>query len=280
MKIVGIIGNPIKHSLSPIMHNAAFAAKKMPYLYMPFELQTEELVSFLSIKNLKQKNIVGLNVTIPHKEAVIPFMHTLSPTAKAIGAVNTIVVKGSKLHGHNTDAAGYMMSLKKEAGFNVKGKNVVVVGAGGSARAVIYGVLSGKCASLCIVNRTLEKAQQLAKEFGQLFPKVSIEAYGLNLIPNPVFKNCDLLINTTSMGLNGTPMTVLPLELLKKKALVSDIVYTPLITPLLSAARRLKLKAHPGWGMLLYQGVLAFTLWTNKQPPVSPMKQHLQATLF
>ena len=173
-KILGVIGDPISHSLSPLMHNAGLACLKLPYLYEAFLVKDYELGDFF--KNLKKKHIVGLNVTIPHKQGVIPYMDSLSREARLIGAVNTILVKNKKLYGSNTDGMGYLLSLKKEAGFDVKGKQVILLGAGGAARALCVAFGLAKAREVFIINRTLKKAHDLAVEMSKKIPHTTYNA--------------------------------------------------------------------------------------------------------
>lgn len=273
LKILGIIGDPVSHSLSPLMHNAALAYCKLPYLYMPFPLKNEGLADFFA--SPAKRRIVGLNVTIPHKQAVIPFLDSLSREARLIGAVNTIVVEGKKLIGRNTDGAGYIRSLEEEAKYGVKGKHVILLGAGGAARAIATALGLAGAREVLIVNRTAKKAHDLAVEMGKKFPHTVTSASGLSTIDITYWSLADLLINATSMGMKGIRLWPLPLHKLSKRTIVSDIVYNPIETPLLRRARQLKLKTHPGWGMLLYQGALSFEMWTGRPAPVAAMKQVL-----
>jgi shikimate dehydrogenase len=273
-----IIGNPVSHSLSPDMHNAAFRERKLPHHYSKIRLTTEELPSFFN--KLRKGNFRGINVTVPHKEAVMAYLDETSPEARLIGAVNTISVENGKLKGFNTDGAGYLQSLKKETGFILKGKRIVLLGAGGAARAILAACLSEGVRELTLANRTLERAQKLALEFQKKFPRAQIKTSSLktkNL--EKIFKRADLLINTTSAGLKDEPFPYLPLHFLPRRALVSDILYQAEITPLLREAKKLKRKIHRGLGMLLHQGALAFEIWTQQKAPLSLMKKTLKEKL-
>ncbi|MBI4412168.1 MAG: shikimate dehydrogenase [Deltaproteobacteria bacterium] len=273
LKILGIIGDPVSHSLSPLMHNAALGHYKLPYLYMPFPVKNEELPDFFS--SLNRRKIVGLNVTIPHKQAVIPFMDSLSREARLIGAVNTVIMKGKKLIGRNTDGAGFITSLREEARYDVEKKHVILLGAGGAARAIAVALGLSGTREVLLINRTPKKAHDLASELGKKFSQTVFSASSLDDIDISYWALADLLINATSMGMKGIKLWPLPLHKLSKKTIVSDIVYNPLETPLLRRARRLKLKTHPGWGMLLYQGALSFEMWTGRPAPIAVMKQVL-----
>lgn len=277
LKILGVIGDPISHSLSPIMHNSALAHLKLPFLYMPFQVKPKALKSFFC--SLKNRNISGLNVTIPHKQGVIPFMTGLSKEAKLIGAVNTIVIRPTKLIGYNTDCLGYLESLKREAKFNVKGKRVILLGAGGAARAICAGLGLQKAKCVLIADIIPELAFDLMSEARKKFPKTIFGACTLKTMDINYWSTADLLINATPMGMKGKKLLPLPLNKLPKKTLVSDIVYTPVNTPLLKKAKRLGLKTHAGWGMFLYQGVLAFELFTRHRAPVKVMRKALLKAL-
>jgi shikimate dehydrogenase len=273
-KKIAIIGDPVSHSLSPAMQNAAFRARKLPFRYSKKRLTSSQLPSFL--KALKKGHYRGLNVTVPYKEAVMTYLDEITPTARLIGAVNTILVEDGNLKGFNTDGEGYLRSLKKETGFSLRGKHVVILGAGGAARAIVVACLSQGVQGLTLANRTLGRARKLALEFQKKFPRILIRAVSLkSKILEPVFKKTDLLINTTSAGLKKEPFPPLPLRLLPKRALVSDIVYKPALTPLLSEAKKKGKRTHPGLGMLLHQGALAFEIWTNRPAPLSLMKKVL-----
>ncbi|QQR80870.1 MAG: shikimate dehydrogenase [Deltaproteobacteria bacterium] len=274
ISLLGIIGDPIKHSLSPAMHNAALEKLALPYAYLPFQVSSKELKSFFL--KAKKWNLVGFNVTIPHKEAVLLFLKKISPEAKLMGAVNTIYQKKGVWYGDNTDGRGYLTSLSTETKFHPRGKRIVILGAGGAARAVICSLALKSPRAIILLNRTEEKASALAQEFSNKFKKIHFEALPLEKEScQIVFPDTHLLINTTSIGLNGTHFDKLPLKHLPKTAIVSDLVYRPLKTKLLKQAEKLGLKIHPGIGMLLHQGALAFKLWTHHQPPLKIMQKAL-----
>jgi len=274
MKLLGIIGDPITHSLSPAMHNAVLRKAGFPFFYMPFHVAAANLRAFL--KDVPLIPLAGFNVTIPHKEAVRKQLAWVSPEAKAIGAVNTVVVSGKKLKGYNTDAEGYLRSLKEETGWTPRSKKVLVLGAGGAARAVVYALAQGAAGEILIANRTLARAKTLVRDFSKQFRGTKFVALPLK----PQLWSTDaaqahLIVNTSSVGMNGTSFTGLSLKNAPKNAVVSDLVYRPRITPLLRAAKRRRLTIHTGEGMLLHQGALAFQLWTGKKPDLKVMKKAL-----
>ncbi len=278
-KKIAIIGKPVSHSLSPRMQNAAFKALKLPYRYSKIELSENELKSFF--KQLKKSSFAGLNITIPFKEKSLRLVDQLSDEAKLIGAINTVTIDANGIvKGFNTDGDGYFQSLTQETKFNPPKKNIVFIGAGGAARAILVSLCRKRIKSLTIFNRTKSKAKRLCKEFEKKFPKVKFNYGSLeHKHLTATFPITDLLINTSSIGLKGKGSLNLPLNLLSKKAIVSDIVYRPRKTRLLKSAKKLKLKTHEGIGMLLHQGALAFQLWTKKTPPLLIMKKALLKVL-
>ena len=241
-------------------------------VYLPFEVKPSELRE--AIKCIKSIGIIGVNITIPHKEAVIKFIDDVSEEARHIGAVNTIVNKDGRLIGHNTDGYGYITSLKEECNFNPKGKNIAILGAGGAARGILVALSVKKPKTIIIANRTLARAISLIKAFKGKFPETKFEAVDLNKdILKKYFKDIELLINTTSVGMKKNETVEIPLELLPKTAVVSDIVYNPLETLLLKKAKKLGLTTHSGLGMLVHQGVKSFKLWTGMDAPIEVMRK-------
>ncbi|MBA7683364.1 Shikimate dehydrogenase (NADP(+)) [subsurface metagenome] len=226
-KVCGVIGDPIEHTVSPLMHNAAFAKMGIDYWYIPFKVRKEDLGK--AIEGMRALNIRGLNVTIPHKVAVIQFLDELDPLAEKIGAVNTIVNEDGALKGYNTDASGCLQALL-ERGIEPKRKNIVILGAGGASRAISF-VLAERDAHLVILNRQLELdwAEELAQRISQTFKK-EVKALKLdeeNLAV--VLEKMDILVNATSVGMSPhTDETPVPAQLLKAGLVVFDIVYNPI----------------------------------------------------
>jgi len=273
-RICGVIGDPIGHSMSPVMHNAAFDKLGLNYLYVPFRVKKEELVK--AIAGMRALNIRGLNVTIPHKVAVIPLLDELDPLAQRIGAVNTIVNDDGALTGYNTDATGFLQALL-ERRIEPRGKNVVILGAGGASRAISF-ILAERGAHLVILNRLLELdwAEELASRISQVFKK-EVEALELNEENlAKVLEKADILVNATSVGMkpNSDETPVSP-DLLKPSLTVFDIVYNPLKTRLLREAEVAGAGTISGVDMLVWQGALAFELWTGVKAPVKLMKEEV-----
>ena len=273
-RITGIFGDPVEHSLSPAMQNAAFESAGLNIAYLPFHVGSSQLrVLKNAVAGIRALNILGVNVTIPHKQKVIKYLDVVDPNAGSIGAVNTIVNRDGRLHGYNTDGSGYLLSLRDELDFTPEGKNIVLLGAGGAARGIFFSLLHGKPKSVIIANRTLKKAERLAVEFEAHAAQTVVKAIKLkkNLV-KPHAPEADLVINTTSLGLMGRGSIDLPLEDLPATAIVSDIVYRPLETGLIKDARSMGLRTHTGLGMLARQGALSFELWTGLASPVDAMK--------
>lgn len=273
-KIAGIFGDPIGHTLSPAMHNAAFNALGLNAVYVPFHVKSD-LPGGLkaAVESIRALGLLGVNVTIPHKEKVLKYLDEIEPHAMDLGAVNTIVNKDGKLIGYNTDGAGYLLSLRDETGFRAARKRVVVIGAGGAARSIVYSMLAAKPVSVVIANRTLRRAEALAGSFARKFGSTDIIAAPLD--KESLFEHCvkaDLIVNTTSTGMMGQGELDLPLGALPDRAIISDIVYRPLRTGLIKSAEKRGLKTHGGLGMLVRQGAIGFELWTGKKAPVKVME--------
>ena len=267
----GIIGDPVEHSLSPAMHNAAFAALGLDFVYVPFRVKSGELAG--AISGMRALNIRGLNVTIPHKVNVIPFLDELDGLAGRIGAVNTIVNDSGILKGYNTDATGFLQALLIN-GIEPKGKRVVILGAGGASRAISF-ILAKQGASLVILNRLLELgwAVELAGRISQIF---QTEVPALELNRENLAKalgEADILVNATSVGMSpGINETPVNPDLIKSGLVVFDVVYKPAKTRLLRDTEQAGARAISGVEMLLWQGAVAFEMWTGVKAPVEVMR--------
>lgn len=261
--LFGVFGDPVAHSLSPAMQNAAFAALGINSVYLAF--RAEEIAA--SVAAIRALGIRGASVTIPHKVAIMPLLDEIDETAHRIGAVNTVVNRGGRLLGVNTDADGATRALQDRT--PVKGQRAAVIGAGGAARAVAFG-LKAAGARVAIANRSINRGEMLARSLGADFCPLS-EAAGLA---------CDILVNTTPLGMAGTGDDLsVPVEVLKPGMVVMDIVYTPLQTPLLAAADRRGCRTIPGTAMFVYQGARQFELWTGKSAPVDAMANAVHTAL-
>ena len=269
-RICGVIADPIGHTVSPAMHNAAFEQVGIDCLYVPFQVKKEELGK--AIAGMRALNIRGLNVTIPHKVAVIPFLDDLDDLAQRIGAVNTIVNDDGVLKGYNTDATGFLRALL-ERGVEPKGKTVSILGAGGASRAISLALVE-RGSNLIILNRTWDKVKEQADRISQLCQR---EVQALKLDKENLAKalnKADILVNTTSVGMSPdieeTPITA---DLIKPPVIVFDIVYNPIKTRLLREAETAGAETISGIDMLVWQGALAFEKWTGLKAPVKVMRE-------
>jgi shikimate dehydrogenase len=269
-KVCGIIGDPIEHTMSPVMHNAAFRKLGLDYVYLAFPVRQKALDK--AVAGMRALNIRGLNVTIPHKVAIIPFLDKLDPLAEKIDAINTIVNEDGVLTGYNTDATGFLQALL-ERGIKPRGKKVIILGAGGAARAISF-ILAERDASLVILNRHSARAEDLARRIAQFFPE-EVKSLALNEENLKIaLASADILINTTSVGMvPDVDKTPVPAELLKKGLIVFDIVYNPVKTRLLREAETAGAQTMNGLDMLVWQGALAFEKWTGRKAPLEVMKR-------
>ncbi|MEK7286864.1 MAG: shikimate dehydrogenase [Nitrospirota bacterium] len=273
-KVFGIFGNPIAHSLSPAIHNAAYFALDLPYQYCLFHVPNDQLKAAASA--LVALGIGGVNVTIPHKETIIPFLDTLSEEAKRIGAVNTIEVSGNRLIGHNTDGRGFLQSLS-DANVDLTGFRVILLGVGGSARAVAVSLLSCPISEMVLLGRTEQKRDLLQSDLLHLFPDKKIVSYPFE--KNDFDQTPTLLINTTILGMQNCDPFPYSLAAIHSNWIVADLVYRPLKTAFLSASEKAGLKIVPGMGMLLHQAVLSFEIFTKQKAPIEVMRNALSLAL-
>ncbi|MCU0650966.1 MAG: shikimate dehydrogenase [Candidatus Omnitrophica bacterium] len=269
-QIYGVLGFPAKHSLSPKMHNAAFKAAKINAHYRIFEVEPSGLKHFIS--SLSKRGILGLNVTIPYKQTIISYISRLSPQAAVIGAVNTVKVSGNKLLGYNTDADGFIRSLKTDLGFDPRGKNIAVLGAGGAGRAVCVALADAAAGRIAVYNRDRSKTIDLMHTLnmnssGRLIAANSVGELGL--------ADTDLLVNTTSVGMKENDLSLVDKKLLRPDMLVYDLVYNRKATKLLEDAVSAGCRVSNGLGMLLHQGELSFKVWTGRMPPKKVMEKAL-----
>ena len=263
-KIYGILGDPVAHSLSPVMHNAAFEKLGMDAVYLAFRVSKAELED--AIRGAKSLGIAGLNVTIPLKEKALLFVDA-EEVAKKIGAINTIDFGSGTPMGYNTDGIGSMQVLKETVG-ELKGENVLIIGAGGAAKAIaFYLYLEG--AKVTLANRTKERAAQLAAKLS------NADAIGLGAEFKKQIKASDILVNATSVGMHPhEDATLVNADLMHQDLVVFDIVYNPVETKLLKEAKRAGVKKIvDGVKMLVYQGAASFKIWTKEEPPIEVMEK-------
>jgi len=275
-RLCGVIGDPVEHTVSPAMHNAAFKSLGINYVYVPFKVRKNDLAS--AVEGARALNIRGLNVTIPHKVEIIPLLDELDPLAEKIGAVNVIVNDEGLWKGYNTDADGFLRAML-EQGIETEGKKIVILGAGGASRAISF-ALAGRCADLTILNRTPASAAVLAVEISKNFA-VTVAALELdrkNLVE--ALERADILVNTTSMGMNpDVDSTPVAGDLIRPRLTVVDIVYNPVKTRLLAEAEKAGARTVSGLNMLVWQGALAFEKWTGLRPPLELMRREAARAL-
>ena len=263
-RITGIFGYPVEHSLSPAMHNAAFKSLGLDFCYVPFPVHPEHLHD--AVKAIKALNFTGVNVTVPHKEKVIPFLDEINEESSFIGAVNTIVNSNGSLKGYNTDGRGFMLSLS-ENGVSLAGKDILVIGSGGASRAIAY-YLCQKSKSVTIYNRTRERGERLVRDLKKLYNNVSLQDSISHI------KDFHLIVNATSVGLKKEDPAPFDTSSLKKNQIIYDLIYKK--TRLIREASRKGCRVIDGSGMLLCQGMLSFQLWTGMKPPREVMSKALK----
>jgi shikimate dehydrogenase len=276
-KVLGVFGHPISHSLSPVMHNAAIQALNIDYTYVPFHVLPEDLPK--AVEGIRAMRIAGVNVTIPHKERVIECLDEVSENSKQIRSVNTIINVDGRLKGDTTDGPGFLRSAEAAWG-KLDGCGVLLLGAGGSAKAVAF-ALAGIGCEIAIANRTRERAVELAEGLGKVFTAGTFrvvepdgQALGQEIL------RAGLVVNTTSVGMHpdvdGIPI---PPDLLRRNLLVYDLVYNPARTRLVTEAENRGASAVTGLRMLVYQGAMSFEMWTGIEPPMDVMEEAARQTL-
>ena len=264
------------------MHEAAFRKLGIEAHYIVLDLVPAAFKKLM--RQASKISLSGFNVTVPYKETVMPFLDRVRPEARAIGAVNTVYRQGKKWVGTNTDMEGFLLALMKDGGFRPSGKKAVILGAGGAARAVVYGLAREGAREILITDCFPEKAQKIAQDMCQLFPRAVFQAAvaGTPEVKEALQK-ADVIINATPLGLKSGDPRVVPDSWIPKagssKAFLMDLVYNPAVTPFLKAGKRKRHKTLNGLGMLLYQGARALEYWTGKKAPVSVMRQALLQAL-
>ncbi len=270
---LGIIGRPIGHSISPAFQQAALDSLGINAQYRAYEVEPNDVAEFVNA--LRSEAVTGINVTVPYKEAVMPFLDEIDEWAAEAGAVNTIVNRDGHLAGYNTDGYGFLRALRESGGLEPAGKRVLILGAGGSARGVVQALLRAGVGSLTIANRTLARAQSLA----DLARSRSVEAQAVGLATDSLGDaagSADLIVNCTSLGMTHGPddaATPLRWDQIPATALVYDLVYNPTLTPLLREANWAGASDLGGITMLVYQGAASFEIWLERPAPVEAMME-------
>lgn len=277
-KRIHLLGHPVSHSVSPAFQQAALDECSIDAAYTALDVPPAELPA--AADSLRDQDVLGANVTVPHKEAVFALLDSVSEEARLIGAVNTIHNRDGALEGHNTDARGFLSALREEAGFEPRGRTAIILGAGGSARAVAIALAGEGATSVVIANRTVERAEALV----ELVRSLGVPAQAIALDPASIREavQCDLVVNCTSLGMTGGPgpaESPITSELIPPDALVCDLVYNPRETPLLRGAATAGVRSLGGLPMLVYQGAAAFEIWTGVAAPARVMFAAAEAAL-
>lgn len=264
-KLTGLFGYPVSHTISPGMHNAAFEHLRLDIVYLPFSIEPKNIGN--AIKSLVPLGFIGINVTVPYKQIVMKYLDEIAPSAKMIGAVNTILVKGDKLIGYNTDGTGFVRSLQEDRNYELKGKTMFLLGAGGAGRAVaVQSALSG-IENIFICDKMQSRVEDLVKSVPG---NKAIPVSGRDDIKDAV-KDSDIIVNATPIGLRADDPISIPVKFIPRGRLVYDVIYNPSKTKLLKQVKGCE--TTNGLGMLLYQGANAFSIWTGKEAPVEVMRK-------
>lgn len=274
-QLYGIMGHPIGHSLSPLMHTLAFRHHGLDAVYLPFSVAPDDLGR--AVGGAAALGMGGFNVTIPHKETIMAFLDEVTDEARAIGAVNTVHLEEGRAIGYNTDGAGFLLPLKK-VGTPVDQFGACILGAGGAARALAAALLGAGCRRLVIANRTFARAKRLATELQSRHPNAEVRSIGMPDAAD-VARQSRLVVNSTSVGMHRSDDSPLPTGCLGPQHVVYDIVYRPLVTPFLKDARAAGATTIGGLDMLIGQGAAAFTIWTGLPFPLEAVRTALEARL-
>lgn len=272
-RIIGILGHPVGHSLSPLMQNAALESCNLDFVYVPFDVHPDNLED--AVNGLRALGVSGFNVTIPHKSAIIPCLDELDETAEAAGAVNTVKNIDGRMVGYNTDGDGLVRALAEDLEFVPGQGTILIAGAGGAARGAVAALCRAGAGRIVIFNRTADRAVELAESLGSRYGNTEILVAKNETEVKKYAQRASLLVNTTSAGMKQEVLPFIELADLPIDAKVYDMVYSPPVTPLLSQASALGIRGVNGLGMLAGQGELAFKIWTGIFPPPGLMKSTL-----
>ncbi|MDW7668126.1 MAG: shikimate dehydrogenase [Bacillota bacterium] len=271
-ELLGLLGNPLEHSFSPVMHNKSYEKNNLNYLYLPLEIEEGSIKDVLM--GIKHMKFIGFNVTIPYKLKIMEFLDEIDPLAKKIGSVNTVKITNGKLIGFNTDGTGFVKSLERDSKIDVNENKFLLLGAGGASRSIAMTLADKGAEQIFIANRTVKKAKELSEEINNKVRRCC-SYVDINNTENmkKTSNTVDIIINTTSLGMypniEGCPLDI---NLLLKKHLVTDIVYNPVKTKLLREAENKGCRIQSGLGMLINQAAEAFEIWTEKKAPIKDMK--------
>lgn len=278
---LAILGTPIHHSLSPIMQNAALEAMHLPFSYEAIEVKSEELE--VTLRSLVEKNYLGLNITLPHKQHALTLMDDISEHARLLGSVNTVLIREEKLHGTNTDGPGFIAAIKEEFNTNIKNLRVLILGAnGGTGRGLATQSLLDGCSTVTLAGRNQPAIQEQAAYLATMFPEQSANIKTASLETDALAKKLpevDLVVNATPLGLNQEDPTLIPSSLFHRDQLFYDTTYAHHESAMIKAAKEAGARTANGFSMLLHQGALSFEFWFEHQAPLNPMRKALQAYL-
>ena len=270
---LGIIGHPIGHTLSPTLHKAGLNYHGLNIDFKAWDVGREELHEFVIEARDKKNKVIGFSVTVPHKETIMPMLDSISEEAVSAGAVNMVTNDGGRLIGYNTDGAGFIRSIIEKTEFDFKGKKILVLGAGGSARGVVAAIKNHKFDSLVVANRTMDRASKLLLELG--LGKMSAKVVEMDSLEmNQIASESDLIVHCTTVGMTGGSepyKSLIKADNISDKSLVYDLVYNPGVTPLLMEAKKAGATIMTGIWMLVYQGAIAFEKWTSMEAPIEIM---------
>ena len=266
-KVVAIFGDPIGHTLSPAMHNAAFAASGLDFIYVPFNVKPDSLGD--AIKGIRAMGFAGANITVPHKEAVIKYLDAVDAEAKLVGAVNTIVNRGGVLSGYNTDGRGFVRAAAEGVGFEPSGKRVFICGAGGAARGVGFALAAAGAKEIIFSDIDAVRRDRLVADINAAYPGTAVSG-GADA---GTIRDADLAVNATPRGMKASDGSPMPDGSFRAGQAFADLVYNPPKTNAMDAAQAAGAKVMNGLGMLLWQGALAYELWTGAAPDMSAMKE-------
>ncbi|HUI05796.1 MAG TPA: shikimate dehydrogenase [Verrucomicrobiae bacterium] len=275
--IVGVFGAPIAHTASPALHNAAFDALKMNWKYLAFLVEPQNLCT--ALQGARDMGIVGINLTVPHKILALDCLDAVDAEARRLGAVNTVSIEKRRLRGFNTDGYGFVKAVKEDFNLSIRGKRVLVLGAGGAGRAIAVKCALEGAAKVIVANRTLARIEPVAREIRLAkveFQPLPLEAGEIA----KVMRDVDLVVNATSVGLKEEESLGLGLELFSPRLHVYDAIYRPAQTELLRVAESAGAKVANGLGMLLHQGARAFEIWTKRKAPLAVMRRALRAAIY
>jgi shikimate dehydrogenase len=275
--IVGVFGAPIAHTASPAMHNAAFEALEMNWAYLAFHIDPQHLQT--ALQGARDMGIVGINLTVPHKILALDCLDEIDAEARKLGAVNTVAIEKGQLRGFNTDGYGFLKAVKEEFNLSIRGKRVLVLGAGGAGRGFAVKCALDGAAKVMVANRTAAKIEPIAREIGSTKSGFSALALTTDEI-RKVIQEVDLVVNATSVGLKEGETLGLDADLFSPRLHVYDTIYRPAQTELLRVAESSGARVANGLSMLLHQGAKAFEIWTKRKAPLAVMRRALRAAVY